>query len=177
MEHHPFWHISQTSLHDLSTHVHEAAHGWFGDGVRIRCWEDFVLSEGTVSYLTARAMGAVRGSWPEERVWNNYRWNLTAAVKKKDGIAWPDSCGKVDILKDGLFSSIPYMKGAFFFRAVAKQIGVQKLDEVLAHFYQKHVGTAQGMQDLLDAIQEETGFDPTPLAQAWLRSLGVPQDG
>jgi aminopeptidase N len=34
--------------------VHEAAHGWFGDGVRLRCWEDFVLSEGTASHLDAR---------------------------------------------------------------------------------------------------------------------------
>jgi hypothetical protein len=50
----------------------------------------------------------------------------------------------------------------------------EKLDRVLGSFYQKHVGTAQGMGDLLDTIREETGFDPGPLAQAWLRSLGVP---
>src|SRR5439155_6115404 len=51
MEHHPFWHISNGSLGDAETHAHEAAHGWFGDGVRIACWEDLTLSEGTVSYL------------------------------------------------------------------------------------------------------------------------------
>ena len=54
MEHHPRWHVSSSSLDSQETNVHEAAHGWFGDGIRIGCWEDFVLSEGTVSYLAAR---------------------------------------------------------------------------------------------------------------------------
>jgi aminopeptidase N len=61
------------------------------------------------------------------------------------------------------------MKGAFFFRAVAKEIGPETLDEVLAAFYQERRGTAAGMQDLLDAIQAQTGFDPTALANHWLR--------
>src|SRR5256885_5389893 len=32
MEHHPYWHISDTAFSDESVHAHEAAHGWFGDG-------------------------------------------------------------------------------------------------------------------------------------------------
>jgi hypothetical protein len=27
-----------------------AVHGWFGDAVRMRCWEDLLISEGT--YVT-----------------------------------------------------------------------------------------------------------------------------
>ncbi|MCX5744328.1 MAG: hypothetical protein NT062_17700, partial [Proteobacteria bacterium] len=57
MEHHPFWHVAKDAMADEETQAHEAAHGWFGDGVRLRCWEDFVLSEVTVSYLAARALG------------------------------------------------------------------------------------------------------------------------
>jgi len=174
MEHHPYWHISSSSIGEQEVHVHEAGHGWFGNGVRIRCWEDFVLSEGTTSYITARAIGAVNGTFAERRVWSRYRTQLDTAVRDRDAIAWPDSCGQVDVLKDGLFSSIPYMKGALFLKAVADRVGAEKLDRVLGSFYQKHVGAAQGMGDLLDAIRDETGFDPWPLAQAWLRSLGVP---
>ncbi|WP_437912646.1 M1 family aminopeptidase [Sorangium sp. So ce302] len=56
MEHHPFWHLSSGSLDSEEVNAHEAAHGWFGNGVRIACWEDFILSEGTATYMAARAL-------------------------------------------------------------------------------------------------------------------------
>ena len=173
MEHHPYWHVATSAMADPETHAHEAAHGWFGDGVRIRCWEDFVLSEGTVSYVTARALGSVAGAAAEEAVWKGYRQRLESAVAQRDHVAWPSSCGAVDVLTD-LFSSIPYMKGAFFYREVAEAIGAERLDQVLAGFYGAHRGRAAGMQDMLDAIRTETGFDPGPLADAWLRGTGIP---
>lgn len=174
MEHHPFWHVSSSSMGDASVHVHEAAHGWFGNGVRIACWEDFVLSEGTVSYLTARAIAAVTGS--ADAVWSNYQARLDNAMAAPTTlkVAWPQSCGAVDILDDGLFSSIPYMKGAFFFRALEARVGVVELDKALRRFTDERVGTAAGMQDLLDTILSVTGYDPSACAEAWLRSEAVP---
>ncbi len=167
MEHHPFWHVAEGAMDDAETHAHEAAHGWFGDGVRIRCWEDFVLSEGTVSYLAARALGQVAGPDVEKEIWADYRRRLDAAG---DGVAWPDTaCNEIDILEDGLFSDVPYMKGAFFFRDVADEIGAELLDEVLAAFYQARRGEAARMTELLEAIEARTGFDPLPLAEEWLR--------
>jgi aminopeptidase N len=50
MEHHPYWHVSGAQR-NLLVNAHEAAHGWFGDGVRPRCWEDEVVSEGVADYL------------------------------------------------------------------------------------------------------------------------------
>ena len=173
MEHHPFWHVGRDSMGDKTTHLHEAAHGWFGDGIRLACWEDFVLSEGTVTYLTARAVGAVQGAAAEKKVWSEYDGELTAAVQEKDHVAWPSTCNQVDILKD-LFTNIPYMKGAFFYRAVEKQVGRAKLDLALHVFYSAHVGKAARMQDMLDTIKAETGFDAAPLAHEWLQKLGVP---
>ena len=59
-------------MNDEVTHAHEAAHGWFGDGIRLACWEDFVLSEGTVSYLSAHVLGQVAGADAEQmgRIFN-----------------------------------------------------------------------------------------------------------
>src|SRR5690606_32804642 len=34
MEHHPFVHVASAALASEEVHAHEAAHGWFGDGVR-----------------------------------------------------------------------------------------------------------------------------------------------
>jgi hypothetical protein len=174
MEHHPYFHVSTGGLRDEAIHFHEAAHGWFGDGVRLRCWEDFVLSEGTVTYLAARALGQVVGEAAGTDAWNDIERELDFYVDREDMIVWPDSCGEVDILESGLFSRLVYMKGAFFYRDVADEVGAEVLDDVLARFYELHAGEAAGMQDMLDLILAETGFDPTGLADGWLRQLGRP---
>ena len=54
MEHHPYWHVGKNDFKDEVTHVHEAVHGWFGDGVRI----DDVLLE-AASATCRGAQGAV----------------------------------------------------------------------------------------------------------------------
>lgn len=175
MEHHPYWHVGAPAMGMEDVQIHEAAHGWYGDGVRIACWEDFVLSEGTVSYLTARGMEEVVGAAAAAELWSTYDDRLALAMSSASfKVAWPQGCGAVDILEDGLFSSIPYMKGAMFFRALEGRIGVAALMDVLAGFYLDHVGEAARMQDLLDRIQSDTGYDPTACAEAWLRVEDVP---
>jgi aminopeptidase N len=169
MEHHPYWHVAKDAMADAVTHVHEAAHGWFGDGVRLRCWEDFVLSEGTVSYLAARALGQVAGAAREAEVWADYRAELSAAIAAGGAPAWPRGCNEIDILRDNLFTNLPYMQGAFFYKDVAAQVGADVLDQVIAEFYDTYRGKAAGMQDMVDLIQARTGFDPTPIAEARLR--------
>jgi aminopeptidase N len=173
MEHHPLWHVSHDSMGDEETHAHEAAHGWFGDGVRIACWEDLTLSEGTVSYLTARAMEAVSGSTVGSRVWADYEERLADVIASEDRLAWPEGCNQIDVLND-LWNEVPYMKGAFFYRAVEDQIGRAALDAAIARFYADNKGGAAGMQDMLDTIERETGYDASELADDWLRSMGRP---
>jgi hypothetical protein len=177
MEHHPLWHIGYVAMKDPWIHAHEAAHGWFGDGVRIACWEDFVLSEGTVSYLEARVITQLMGDTEGQKLWDHYQTRLNNAMSKAGShIAWPDSCGVVDVLKDGLFGDIPYMKGAFFYKALEAKITATKLDEALASFYGKYKGKSAKMQDLLDEIKATSGYDPNACAQAWLRSDAVPME-
>ncbi|HTJ47031.1 MAG TPA: M1 family aminopeptidase [Kofleriaceae bacterium] len=175
MEHHPYWHIGAPAIGDDVTHVHEAAHGWFGDGVRIACWEDFVLSEGTVTYLAARAIGvfdATRG----DQVWQRYAGQLAAI--RADQPVWPDGCDTHDILATKLFSQAPYLRGAFFYRGVALKVGDAALDHALAAFYQRYRGQAARMQDMLDVIRTDTGYDPTACAQMWLKDASsVPAPG
>lgn len=170
MEHHPFVHVATAAMGDEVTQIHEASHGWFGDGIRIACWEDFVLSEGTVSYLAARALDVVA---PDvgAAAWTEYA-NELAAVQPGDP-TWPDSCGVVDVEKDNLFTQAPYMRGAFFYRAVAKKVGAEQLDAALGTFFQAHQGGAARMQDMLDTIKASTGYDATACAQSWLRATDV----
>jgi hypothetical protein len=169
MEHHPYWHVASDAMDDEETHVHEAAHGWFGDGIRLRCWEDFVLSEGTVSYLAAHVLGKVAGADAEANVWNEYRGELESAIHDGGAPAWPTGCNKIDILKDKLFTNIPYMEGAYFYKDVAAKIGADALDGVLHDFYAAHRGQPAGMQDMIDLIKTKTGFDPSQIVTDRLR--------
>ena len=171
MEHHPFWHVGSVALASEEVNVHEAAHGWFGNGVRLRCWEDFVLSEGTVTYLAARVLEEVGGAALGQQIWDDYARQLAGLGT---GAAWPTTCGEVDVLT--IFTRIPYIRGAYFFRAVADRIGADVLDDALAAFYAAWAGEAAGMQDLLDQIEATSGWDPTACADKWLRATTNPAD-
>lgn len=174
MEHHPRWHVGTSSLADEETHVHEAAHGWFGGGIRIQCWEDFVLSEGTVTYLAARALDVVAPDVGAQ-VWAGYASSL-GGIRGSDPV-WPPSCGNIDILDDNLFTSAPYIRGAFFYKGVADKVGADKLDEALAAFYRARAGKSATMADMLDTIETVTGYDATACADMWLRSTTKPTPG
>jgi hypothetical protein len=174
LEHHPFWHIAVASFADPSVHVHEAAHGWFGNGVRLRCWEDFVLSEGTVSYLAARVLEEVAGTSVSQGVWNAYLreelQNQLADAGARWKVAWPRSCGQIDILADGYYTRAPYVMGALFYRAIEQKIGRAAFDVALRTFYQRWAGKAAGMQDMLDVITEVSGYDTGPCVAGYLEN-------
>jgi aminopeptidase N len=174
MEHHPLWHVSASSLADQTTNAHEASHGWFGDGIRIACWEDFVLSEGTVSYLAARALEVVAPSVGAQ-TWTSYAAELAQIPGTKP--VWPQSCGAIDVLDDGLFSNAPYMRGAFFYKAVADKVGAAKVDMALAAFYRDHAGKTGKMADMLTTIHDVTGYDATACADTWMKSPTAPTPG
>ena len=171
MEHHPMWHISSGALADEETNAHEAVHGWYGDGIRIACWEDFVLSEGTTTYLAGRALDVVAPT-VGATVWAGYATELNgiSAMAK----VWPQSCNAIDIIDDDLFTNAPYIRGAFFYRGVALKVGAALLDQALAAFYAAHAGKAARMSDMLTTIKDVTGYDPTACADMWLKSTTKP---
>jgi len=175
MEHHPMSHIASAAIGDEETNVHEAAHGWFGDGIRIACWEDFVLSEGTVSYLAARALDVVAPS-VGAATWQSYQ-NQLNQVSVLDPV-WPMSCGVVVVIKDNLFTQAPYMRGAFFYKAVADKVGADKLDMALHTYFMAHGGATGHMSEMLDTIKSVTGYDATACATSWLnQKIMMPTPG
>ncbi|MDQ3368178.1 MAG: peptidase M1 [Myxococcota bacterium] len=174
MEHHPYWHVGSAALGDVETNTHEAVHGWFGGGIRIRCWEDFVLSEGTTTYLAGRALDVVAPA-VGAAIWQSYEADL-GDVAPTDKV-WPASCGAIDILTDNLFTRAPYMRGAFFYRGVALKVGAAKLDEALAAFWATNQTRGASMADMLATIAAVTGYDATTCANMWLRSTTIPAVG
>lgn len=178
MEHHPFFHVAKWDLWNEETQVHEAAHGWFGDGVRLACWEDFVLSEGTTTYITARALEEVGG--PD--LWPGYvDWFLTPLCTGEDvnTVVLPETCGEIDFEHSALWSLAPYMKGACFYEDVADLIGADTLDLAIADFYQAHVNGAARMREMIDTLEAhapEHGARIEALVADWLLTEACPAD-
>ncbi len=173
MEHHPLWHVAAAALGDESINVHEAAHGWFGDGIRVECWEDFTLSEGAATYYEARVVEEVGAAGAGAAAWAALD-NELASMRASGGvgIARPDGCGSVDVLD--LFTRVPYVKGAMFLRAVERRITRPTFDLVMRTFYTRFGGKAAGIADLVAVIQEISRYDATPCARDWLSVRAVP---
>ncbi|MEN9786665.1 MAG: hypothetical protein RLZZ299_1929 [Pseudomonadota bacterium] len=178
MEHHPYSHIATFDYADEEVHAHEAAHGWFGDAVRVGCWEDFVLSEGTVTYMAGRGLEQVGG--PD--VWPMYVDYLDAICAGEDvnAVALPDTCGEIDLLEEDLWSMVPYMKGACFYEDVGERIGFEAVDAAIAEFYRAHVNRTGHMRDMIDTLaahapeHERAAIDA--LAVEWLETYACPAD-
>ena len=177
MEHHPFWHVSRDDFGSEEVHAHEAAHGWFGDGVRIACWEDFVLSEGTVTYLAAHALESVGG--PD--LWPSYVGSLEAICTgaSVNTVALPGTCGEIDLLDDALWSLVPYIKGACFYEDVADLVGPAVLDEALADFYAAHANEPATMRAMVEVIESKAPAQKDAietLVTEWLLTEACPAD-
>lgn len=179
MEHHPYSHIGTFDMNDEEAHAHEAGHGWYGNGVRVECWEDFVLSEGTTTYIAARAMEQVGG----DDLWSYYvDYFLEPICEGQDvnTIVLPSTCDEIDFVNDDLWSLATYMKGACFYEDVADLIGADALDEVIGTFYVEHVNRTARMRDMLEAIH--TKADPADrealqtLEEEWLYTEACPAD-
>lgn len=169
IEHHPFWHVATSSLGDPQVHAHEAAHGWYGNGVRIACWEDFVLSEGVASYMAARALQAAG-----TELWPRYECTLQdiCSDPQHNTVARPSGCGGIDIANHPLWSDVPYMKGAFFLREVAELVGADAVDATLAGLYKSSVGSLPAHMDdmvrILTATNPDHELEIRQLANDWL---------
>lgn len=173
MEHHPYWHIANQAIGDESIHLHEAAHGWFGDGIRLRCWEDFVMSEGAATYYEARLVEEVVGATEGAAAWQALE-NELAQMRTSGGvgIARPESCGAVDVLD--IFTRVPYVKGAMFLRALERRLTRPTFDRVMRTLYERHATQAATLADLAAIVREIGGYEPGPCITDWLLRQPVP---
>jgi hypothetical protein len=170
LENHPYWHVSKLAMGDLKIHTHEATHGWFGAGVRLACWNDLVMSEGTADYLTAEAIEAVQGKDAAAKMWQAYQSHYDKKVAGgADMVLWPDGCGDVKSA-NLLLRQLLYKKGALFWREVGKHVGKDALHAAMASYYKDNVNKAGKLADLLARIEKDTGKSLAALTKLWLKS-------
>ena len=170
MEHHPYWHVAKDAMGDEETHVHEAAHGWFGDGVRIAVLGGLralrghgQLSRGARAREGRAARDRGDASGPSITASSTTR-SPRAARRRGRRAATRSTSSRTSCSR-----TCRTCEGAFFYKDVAAQVGADVLDGVIGDFYVAHKNEPARHAGHDRRDQADTGFDPTPIAQARLR--------
>ncbi len=130
------------------TAVHELAHHWSGNLVRIGTWNDFWLSEGFTEYLTARFITAHDGAAAGRAVWVNFLGRATNAEMRQARARHPLRPAMPEVDPLTIFDSVSYQRGAWTLRMIEARVGTEALTEFLRGWFTRHAETAVVTGDL-----------------------------
>ena len=164
-------------IHDLLsaevTIAHELAHMWFGNLVTPAWWDDLWLNESFASWMAAKAVDAVD---PE----------LEAGLGSVLGAQWVMGVdAKVDAravrqpIRDGgdaynAFDGVTYTKGAAVLRMLEAWTGEEPFRDAVRSYLAAHAHGVASTEDLLAALDAESGRAVSSVARGFLDRPGVP---
>jgi len=155
-----------------STAMHELAHHWSGNLVRIRTWNDFWLSEGITEYLTARFLAANDGPAAKKKVYREYLTRSLAADRSSPHAVRPAD-PEVDVLT--IFDAISYQKGALVVRALERIVGEEKMTAFLKAWFDRHAFGSVTTADFQRELTEATGIDLTRFFEGFVYGTHHPE--
>ena len=120
-----------------------------------------MLAEGPAEYLMWRVLDEVAGAAVAGPLLTSLT-NEADAMRngQGNGVAWPQSCGSVDILDDGLFWGLPCVKGADATAPSGSGSAAPSSTTPFTSSTSRHAGKAAGMADMLDVIEESRASTP-----------------
>ena len=150
--------------------VHEVAHHWFGDNLRIRNSGEFWMSEGFTSYLTYRFFQHTDGARAFHRMLDRSRSLVSAALRHRaHALEGPCYC---DIHE--LFTDVPYELGPWILRMMETALGSPGFDRMLGAWYRAHRFAAVDTREFLRFARRQTGRDVETFFNHWSRIDAVP---
>jgi aminopeptidase N len=177
MEHATAISMDETLFSDVSrarmTAIHELAHHWSGNLIRIRQWNEFWLSEGFADYLTGRALERLDGPAAAQNTWRSYlRSAIHADHQSPHPLAPPGP--EIDVLT--IFDAISYQRGALTLRMLEHMIGEATFRAFLASWFDRHafVGGVT-TDDFQHELESATGKDLSPFFTTFVRGMYHPE--
>ena len=148
--------------------VHELAHQWYGDSLRVGRWQDIWLNEGFATYaewLWAEdqgfdTTGATRDFW--------------ATIFAPDDPFWTLTIG--DPGPGALFDFAVYIRGAMTLEALRDAVGDADFFEILETWAQDRGGTAVTTPEFIEHAEDVSGMQLDDLFQRYLFTPGYPLD-
>lgn len=148
--------------------VHELVHAWFQGVLATNESREAWIDEGTTSWLSSRIMAELFGDQTQDRMENHYR-NYRAIVDA--GLEEPMNRHSDRFNRNVAYSIATYSKGAIFFHQLAHVVGEKALDRGVKRFYLEHAYTHPDGEDLLRAIERESGMQLDWYYEDWVESV------
>lgn len=169
--HHPYWHVPATRFDAPQRQAEELSLGWFGSAVRVPCWSELTLSEGTASYLAAAALEATGEPTVGARAFGLIQSRLRdAAAYRRPATCTDDALPAAQSVRLGRF------KVAGFYVALEKRVSRDALVAAMGKVYARRRGATATFQEILDQVALDTGYDPNWCADYWLKRTGIPPE-
>ena len=149
---------------------HETDHAYFGNGVRIKDWPNFSLSEGFVEYLTYRGEKAAKGNAEFKNELELSKDGLSRYLIRSPANLVTPKGGDIN----EYFTNSPYELGSWCLRMIECKLGTDTFDNLLAEFYHAHDRKAASLSDWAGFLTKKTGQDFNAFYQAWGTIKGVP---
>lgn len=145
--------------------VHELAHMWAGNSVRLERWRDIWLKEGLATFAEFLWMEADRG---EER----YRAELERA---RGRIAFEQLPPMGDPgTPEYLYTSRTYLQGGLVFATLRTRFGDEALRTLLQTWFERYAGRAAGTDDFVALTREIVGDEAAAVVEDFVTADGVP---
>jgi aminopeptidase N len=146
--------------------VHELAHQWFGDAVRLGRWRDVWLNEGFATYTEWRWAQTHGGATTAATLASRY-----AAHPQGDPF-W--SVRPADPGAAKLFSRSVYERGAMTLAALENVVGTDTLNRILRDWVSGRQGRTAATADFIALAERDAGRDLHPFFTAWLSTAARP---
>jgi len=146
--------------------LHELAHQWVGNSVRLARWKDIWLNEGFATYA--------------EWLWLESRGGPTALQSARDvydDIELDWSVNVADPRPELMFDQAVYERGALVLAMLRKEIGDAKFFSLLKTWTTANRGKPVTTEAFIAAAEKVAGRSLTSLFSTWLRSPVQPPTG
>jgi aminopeptidase N len=145
--------------------VHELAHQWFGDDLRLASWEHIWLNEGFATYAEWLWSGHEGHGTPAES------FDALAATPADDPF-WSVRIG--DPGTDGIFDDAVYSRGAMTLQALRGRVGDEAFSRILRSWFEEQRGRAVTTPQFVALAEQVSGQDLTAFFDEWLFTPAKP---
>lgn len=134
--------------------AHELSHSYSGNLVSNASWEHFWLNEGWTTYLERRIQAALHGE-PHRDFSAIIGWKALQDSVSQLGETHEFTKLIVDLKgkdPDDAFSSIPYEKGYTFLSYLEEQVGKEKWNNFIPHYFRKFARSSLDSYDFKSCL-------------------------
>lgn len=156
--------VGQARDDTVEAGVHEAAHHWFGDGVRIAHWGELWMSEGFTNYATFRFFRQHEGEEKFYALLDAAKDTLREQLDKHH--TQPLRGPKTTDPQAGL-TWVPYMHGVWMLRMLEVKLGTEALDGLLRAWFQLKRHQPVDTEGFIRFAEDKTGERLRPFFDAW----------